>query len=209
MRVADIAREELVRVNALRQHGHYVYRSGRHGSAYVNKDALYAYPDAAERVAWAMSLDAPADIEVVAGAAVGGAILSQLVAAQCMRNIGRTVRAVYADKFEGGLAFKRGYDRLIQGARVLLVEDIVTTGLTLRQLVELTRRTGGQLAAVVVIVDRGQADKPWLDGCPYHPKIEMTLDSWAPPDCPLCAQGVPVDTDLGHGRDFLAHLAKR
>ncbi len=128
---------------AIIRNSHLVYTSGKHGSAYVNKDAVYPHT---ERVAELCRLMAdaarPFRPEVVCGPAMGGIILSQWTA----HHLG--VLGVYAEKAPGGgLELRRGYDRVVAGRRVLVVEDILNTGGSLREAVAAVRAAGGQVVA--------------------------------------------------------------
>jgi orotate phosphoribosyltransferase len=120
---------------------------------------------------------------------------------------GYEVFGVYAEKSEGGDAFviKRGYDKLIAGKNVLVVEDILTTGGSAKKVVEVTRAIGGNVVGLGVLCNRGEitpqdvADVPKLTSL-----VNVKLDAWDEATCPLCEQNVPVNTDVGKGREFLA-----
>jgi orotate phosphoribosyltransferase len=108
---------------------HIVYTSGKHGSAYVNKDAIYPYTESVSRLCEAIADHFRGSaIDVVAAPAIGGVILSQWVAHHLQARRCDAI-AVYAEKSaDGTFEFRRGYDRLLAGRRVLVVEDILTTG---------------------------------------------------------------------------------
>src|SRR5262249_34207067 len=118
---AERARAILEEARAIVTGSHVVYTSGKHGSAYVNKDAVY--PNTSRVAALCRDLAdaaAPARPEVVCGPAMGGIILAQWTG----HHLG--IPAVYAEKAsEGGMALRRGYDRLVAGRRVVVVEDIL------------------------------------------------------------------------------------
>src|SRR5689334_19241827 len=107
---------------------HVVYTSGKHGNAYINKDAIYPDTHAVSALCETIAdhfMDAA--IEVVAAPAIGGVILSQWVAHHLSARQGNTL-SVYAEKDEvNGFAFRRGYDRLLDQRKVLVIEDILTT----------------------------------------------------------------------------------
>ena len=146
-RAADI----LAEVGGILTGRHVVYTSGRHGSAYVNKDAVYPHT---ERVAELCELLAESvrglAAEVVCGPALGGIILSQWTA----HSLGAL--AVFAEKLPaGGLGLRRGYDRLVAGRRVVVVEDVLNTGGSVRDTVAAVRAAGGELVAVAALCNRG------------------------------------------------------
>lgn len=184
---------------------HIVYTSGRHGSAYVNKDAVY--PDTA-RVSELCRLlaDATRDAgaEVVCGPAMGGIILAQWTGHHLDRP------AVYAEKApQGGMALRRGYDRLVAGRRVLVVEDVLNTGGSLRDTVEAVVAAGGQVVAAAALCNRGGVRAADVGVPRLVALVEMPLESWPEDACPLCRRGMPVDTDVGKGREFLARKGTR
>ena len=193
MSAASRAAEILAEAGAVITGSHVVYTSGRHGSAYVNKDAVYPHT---ERVAELCGLLADATREtrpeVVCGPALGGIILSQWTG----HHLGAL--AVYAEKLpEGGLGLRRGYDRLVAGRRVLVVEDVLNTGGSVRA-------AGGEVVAVAVLCNRGAVTAADLGVPALVALVELSLDSWDAATCPLCRDGVPVDTRIGKGREFLS-----
>lgn len=203
MTPANRAAAMLADAGAVITGSHVVYTSGRHGSAYVNKDAVYPQT---QRVAELCRLLAESTRalgpEVVCGPALGGIILSQWTA----HHLGAL--AVYAEKLpEGGLALRRGYDSLVAGRRVLVVEDVVNTGGSVREAVGAVREAGGEVVAVAALCNRGGVTAGDLDVPAVLSLVELSLDSWAAAECPLCRDGVPVNTDVGKGREFLASRA--
>ncbi len=191
--------------------GHFVYTSGRHGDSYVNKDALYTHThelsrlckDIAERFAGK-------GIEVVVGPAVGAAILSQWVAYFLTEITGKEVYATFADKDgQGGFIVKRGYEKIIVGKKTLVVEDLTTTGGSLKKVVEVARAGGADVVAAVVVCNRGDvAKKDVGEPSEFVSLVSLELESWAESECELCAKNIPVNTDIGHGKEFLARQKK-
>lgn len=196
----------LEKVGAFRA-GHFVFTSGRHGDSYVNKDALYPYTQDTSRLCKAMAERfAKKDIDVVIGPAIGAAILSQWVAYHLTQMNGREVYGAYADKDgQGGFILKRGYDKLVKDKRVLVVEDLTTTGGSIKKVVETIRTIGGDVVAAIAIVNRGDVSKEQV-GNPgeFQSLVTLHLESWDEGQCELCEKGIPVNTDVGHGKDFKA-----
>lgn len=192
----------LEKTGALIQKGHFQYTSGRHGKAYVNKDALYPHVGIASKIGQAFAERFAAnEIDVVVGPALGGIILSQWTAFHLSRIEGREVLSVYAEKVEDGLALKRGYDKLVHGKRVLVVEDIVTTGISVEKTIDATRAAGGTIVGVAVLCNRGGLTLADLKDVPaLHELVRMPLESWAPEACPLCKDGIPLSTELGKAK---------
>jgi len=211
----------LASVNAVITNSHLVYTSGKHGSAYVNKDAVYPHTKKTAALCHMLAEEFKDDgVEVVIAPAVGGVILSQWTAHYLSAITDIEVLGVYADKepilaAEPGEVFgaqvgdrfiiKRGYNKLIVGKRVLVVEDIVNTGGSVMKTIAAVRACGGNVIGVGALCNRGGVTTQDLDVAKFVPLTEVTLDAWDEADCPLCAQGVPINTDVGKGKEFLAH----
>lgn len=194
----------LAQVDALITDDHIVYTSGRHGSTYVNKDALYPHTAAISAVCARIAAHfAGAGVETVAGPTIGGVIMAQWTAHHLSALTGREVLAVYAEEEQAGevkrRVFRRGYDALVAGRRVLVVEDILTTGGSARMVVEAVRATGGEPVAVAALCNRGGVDAAALGAPELLSMLNVPLDSWAPDECPLCRAGVPINQRLGKG----------
>lgn len=188
--------------------GHFVYTSGRHGDSYILKDAMYAYPRQTSEVCKTMAEHfVDAGIEAVIGPAVGAAILSQWTAYHLGEITKKDIYAVYADKDgQGGFVIKRGYDKLIAGKKVLVVEDLTTTGGSIQKVVEATRAAGAEVAGVVVLCNRGEVTNEMIGNAPkFVSLVHLELESWEEGACELCAKNIPVNTDIGHGKEFLSH----
>lgn len=104
---------------------------------------------------------------------------------------------------------KRGYDKVVHGKKVLVVEDVLTTGGSARKVVEAVRASGGEVVGVGVLCNRGGVTPAALADPPkLFALVNLTLDTYNEADCPLCRDGVPVNTEVGKGRDFLARQGK-
>jgi orotate phosphoribosyltransferase len=189
---------------AVLQDSHVVYTSGRHGSAYVNKDAVYPHTERVRELCAMMAeLARPLGAEVVCGPAMGGIILAQWTG----HALG--LPAVYAEKAsEGGMVLKRGYDRVVRGRRVLVVEDVLNTGGSIAEAVRAVATAGGIVAGAVALCNRGGVTADAIGVPVLHALVEVALDSWAADACPLCRDGVPINTDVGKGREFLAQRGR-
>jgi orotate phosphoribosyltransferase len=200
MSAAERAATILGAAEAVITGSHVVYTSGRHGSAYVNKDAIYPRPDLVSELCRLLADAArPLRPEVVCGPALGGIILSQWTA----HHLGAL--AVFAERAAGGgLALRRGYDRLVAGRRVLVVEDVLNTGGSAREAVAAVRHAGGTVVGVAALCNRGGVTAADLDVPALTSLLELALESWDAAACPLCRDGVPVNTVVGKGREFLA-----
>lgn len=206
--------EILARVGAVITDSHIVYTSGKHGSAYVNKDAIYPHTDETSQLCFAFVQHFAGDkVEAVIAPAIGGVILSQWTAfhfSQALDTQGE-VLGVYAEKDENGeFVIKRGYDKLIKGKRVLVVEDVLTTGGSVKKVVEATRAVGGIVIGVGALCNRGGITVADIGNPPkLFALVDVKLDAWDEADCPLCQQGVPINTEVGKGREYLARKTQK
>ncbi len=197
-------------VGAIVSESHFVYSSGRHSSVYINKDALYVHPTTISTLCQRMAKPYNADeIDVVVAPVLGGIVLSQWVAyhLNARRTSGETL-AVFAEKESDGVdkhfTFNRGYDRYIPGKNILVVEDILTTGGSARQVIDLVREHGGNVVGLSVLCNRGAVRAQDVGNIPIHALIKITLQTYTEEECPFCQQGVPINTQLGKGRAYLA-----
>lgn len=183
---------------------HVVFTSGRHGNAYVNKDAIYPATSAISKLCRGIAEHfVNSNPDIVAAPAIGGIILSQWTAAHLVE-LGCPALSVYAEKVDDGFAFRRGYNQLITDRSVLVVEDIVTTGGSLKAVVESVRTEGGNVIGTGVLCNRGGVTPEQVAGPPeLFALTNLQLETWDEAECPLCNGGVPVNTDVGKGREFL------
>lgn len=198
----------LGKVGAVITNSHIVYTSGKHGTAYVNKDAVYPHTAETSRLCRSIAERFVDDnVQVVIAPAIGGVILSQWVAYHLTEMKCHEVFGVYAEKSDDGEAFviKRGYDKLITGRNVLVVEDVLTTGGSAKKVVEATRAIGGHVIGLGVLCNRGGVRPQDLANVPKLTSlVNVEFDAWDEANCPLCAQQVPVNPDIGKGRQFIA-----
>jgi orotate phosphoribosyltransferase len=177
---------ENLRTSGALKEGHFLLSSGRHSDRYVEKFDLLRLPAATSRACEGFA-DAfrGSDVDVVAGPTTGGIILAFEVA----RQLG--VAAAYAErKGEGpGREFRRG-TTFDPGSRVLVVDDILTTGGSVRETLEALQNHPVEVIGVGILVDRSGGKVNF--GLPLHALAKMQIDTWEPEACPLCEQGVPL-----------------
>ena len=130
-----------------------------------------------------MFRDAGVKIDAVAGPALGGVIMAYETA----RALG--VRNIFAERENGVMTLRRGF-RVERGEAVLIVEDVVTTGGSVKEVMELLRGMGASIAGVGAIVDRSGGAVDF--GADFRPLAVMDITSWDESECPLCAEGVPI-----------------
>lgn len=213
-----LSEQEVLRLlklhNAVITDSHIVYTSGKHGSAYVNKDALYPHTYSTSDLCFAIAEKAAEHtraIQIVIAPAIGGVILSQWTAFHLTERLAYAVLGVYAEKDPEGEGFviKRGYDKLVHGKNVLVVEDVLNTGGSVEKVVDAVRRTGGNVVGVGALCNRGNVKKEDIGDPPFlFALANIQMDAWDESECPLCLQGVPINTQVGKGKEFLARQGK-
>ncbi|MBP9757272.1 MAG: phosphoribosyltransferase [Candidatus Pacebacteria bacterium] len=198
----------LQKVGAFRA-GHFVGVSGLHLDTYVNKNAMYPYTREMSKLCLEIANRFKGrNIEAVVGPATGGIILSQWVAYHLSELEGREVYSVYSDKDADGFVIKRGYNELIKGKNILVVEDLVTTGGSLRKVIDVARTEGANIIAAVAICNRGAVTREMAGNPPeFMSMLTVELDQWPEGECDLCKRNIPINTDVGHGKDYLAKKA--
>jgi orotate phosphoribosyltransferase len=165
--------------------GHFLLASGLHSPIYWEKFRVLQFPNYTEQLCRMISSHfAQQKVEVVAGPTTGGIILSYEVA----RQLG--VRGIFAEK-EGAdrRAFKRGFG-ISPGERVLIVDDILTTGQSIREVIDLVTEQGGDVIGIGVLVDR--SEKKLEFGLPLFSCLRSITPTYKPQECPLCAAGIPL-----------------
>lgn len=171
--------------------GHFLLKSGRHSDRYLEKFAVLQYPSLAVEIGGRLAAAlAPYEPTLVVGPTTGGVLLAFETARQLESTLGRTVRGIFAEPVErGARALRRGW-AVATDERVVLVDDILTTGASLAETARAVRTAGAEPLAAAVIVDRSTA--PVELGCPIVSLGRIEIRSWDAEDCPLCAAGEPL-----------------
>lgn len=189
---------------------HIIATSGKHIDSYMNKDAIYPHTKAISEVCRAMAEPfAKEGIEAVVAPALGGIVLSQWVAHHLSEMTGKEVLAIYTEKTaDKDQILTRGYDKLVAGKRVLIVEDILTTGGSVIKVVNSVKEAGGEVVAVSVMINRNpEGITSELIGAPLAALASLMLPAWDEEDCPMCKQGMEINVSVGKGRDYLEKKA--
>lgn len=191
--------------NTILTHSHFVYTSGKHGHTYINKDAVYPHTDIVRQLCEEIARQCPWQVEVVVGPTMGAVILSTWVAHFLSEMTGRPILSVYAEEdADKNRVLRRGYDALVRGKSVLVVEDILNTGGSAHKVVEAVKKLGGKVAGVFGLCNRGGVTPAEVGDVPVMALVDVKFEMWDAAECPLCAKGVPINTVVGKGRDFLA-----
>ncbi|MFZ5845568.1 MAG: orotate phosphoribosyltransferase [Patescibacteria group bacterium] len=196
----------LKKVGAVLTDDHFVYTSGKHGSIYINKDALYPHTGESSQVGklFATKFKNKA-VDVIVAPALGGIVLSQWAAYHLSQLKKREILGLYTEKTpEKEQVFSRGYDKFVKGKKVLVIEDITTTGGSVKKVVEAVRAAGGRVIAVYVMVNRDPKNiNSQFIGAPFSALAVVRAQAFDAKDCPLCRAGKPINTTVGHGKKFL------
>ena len=174
----------LLRQTGAFQTGHFLLSSGMHSSQYIQCALLLQYPEHASRVGAALAERfCGRSPQVVVGPAYGGMIVAHEVARAL------AVRALFAERVEGRFELRRSF-AIAPGERVLVVEDVVTTGAATREVVRLVERLGGVVVGVGAIVDRSAG--PLGFSGPFEALATVEAPVYIPSLCELCREGVPL-----------------
>ena len=164
--------------------GHFKLSSGLHSNRYLQSALVLQYPEFAERMGRALA----ARLEhlqptVVVSPALGGIVIGQ--------EVGRAlqVRSIFAERQDGRLTLRRGFT-LAPADRAVVVEDVITTGLSTRETIDVAEAGGARVLGAAAIIDRG-ADASRLN-VPLQALVRMEVAAYAPDACPMCAKGEPV-----------------
>ena len=192
----------LERVGAL-LHGHFVGASGRHLDTYINKDALYPNTKEVSKVGRLIAQkNKNLNIDVIVAPALGGIILSQWTAYHLSKLKKKKILGIYTEKDkDDNQVLRRGYDKLVKGKNILIVEDITTTGGSVKKVIESVRMAGGKVKRASVMVNRDSKNvNSTTIGALFSSLGILAAKSWDKNDCPMCKKGIPIDTQVGHGR---------
>lgn len=168
--------------------GHFKLSSGLHSEAYLQCAKVLQWPGRAGALGAALaSLLAPFRPSVVVSPAMGGLIIGHEAGR------GLSARAIFTERVDGAFTLRRGF-ALEPRERAAVVEDVVTTGKSTREVLDVLRASGAEAVVCGSIVDRRvTAEKtPDVDGVPYRALLALEVPAWEPPSCPLCARGEPL-----------------
>src|SRR5215471_1798884 len=164
--------------------GHFRLSSGLHSDRYLQSALVLQHPDFAEQLGRALATrTAQLSATAVLSPALGGIVIGQ--------EVGRAlhVRALFAERQDGVLTLRRGFT-LSPSDRVLVVEDVVTTGGSTRETIAVAEAAGARVIGAASIIDRG-SDPTRLD-VPFQSLVHLEVPAYPPESCPMCAQGLAV-----------------
>lgn len=187
----EMTSEEVLKVfeaNGALLDGHFLLSSGLHSTRYLQCALVLQHPDVAERLCSELAKRVARDervgaVDLVIAPALGGVIVAHEVA----RSL--SVRALFTERQEGAMTLRRGF-AIREGERALVVEDVITTGGSTREVIAAVTSRGGVIAGAASLIDRsgGTVDL----GVPRHSLAVLDVPTFKPEDCPLCRAGTPV-----------------
>lgn len=175
--------ETMTELGALHR-GHFLLSSGRHSDTYFQCARILMYPELARELGGAIAARFPEETyDVVVSPALGGVIIGHEVA----RALGR--RFVFTERKDGEMQIRRGF-ALEKGERVLIVEDVVTRGTSLKEVIACVEETGAVVAGLASVIDRTSPDVDLP--LPLEALARVDVTTWDPAECPLCREGVEL-----------------
>lgn len=178
--------------------GHFIGTSGKHLDTYINKDAIYPHTKETSFICKQIALYFKNfDIDTVASPALGGIILSQWTAFHLSNLKKKEIYSVYIEKINGELKVTRGYDKFIKDKKVLVLEDNVNTGLSVKKVIKEILKNKGSVVGVGCICNRGNINKNKLKVKNFFSLHNIKLKNFNKGSCPMCKKGVPVNSHLG------------
>lgn len=164
--------------------GHFLLTSGLHSPQYFQCAKVLQYPQHAQKLCWEIAYNYMSEkVNVVIGPALGGIIVAQEVA----RLI--NARAIFTEREDNKMTLRRGFE-IKPGEKILVVEDVVTTGGSIKEVINLAAQAGGIIVGTGFIVDRSNNRVTFT--VPRFSVIQMDVVTYLPSQCPLCQQNIPV-----------------
>jgi len=165
--------------------GHFLLTSGRHSAQYMQCAQVLQYPGYASALGEKLADRFKGyEIKTVIGPAMGGIIVAHEVGSALNK------RVIFAERQNGEMCIRRGF-KLAEGEKVLVVEDVITTGGSVKEVISIVKECGAIPVGVGVLVNRsgGTAD---FDGLPLESLVQLNIETFEPDNCPLCAKGIPA-----------------
>lgn len=180
---------KLFKENEALLEGHFILSSGLHSNRYLQSALLLQHPEVAEKCAQAIAEHFKEKVDVVVSPAIGGLVIGQEVgrAKKC--------RAIFSEKNEEGKPVLRRGFKINPGEKVLVVEDVITTGLSTGEVLSLVEKEKGSIVGVGSLVNRSGSkgnEKLLRFQVPVFSLLVLDVQSWDKSECPLCKQGTPA-----------------
>lgn len=164
--------------------GHFVLTSGRHSDTYMQCAKLFVDPEESQKICAALANKLTSfGADMIVSPAVGGIIMGYEVAKQL------GIKNIFAERVEGKMTLRRGFE--LNNNRVIVVEDVVTTGGSVKEIIDIVEKSGSKVLAVASIVDRSNGAVDF--GVPFVNLLSMEVISYPADECPLCKSGLSAE----------------
>ena len=204
--------EALLRgANAILENDHFVTVTGNHSAGWIDKDAINPLSKVVSELGQLLAeAIAPWQGEIVCGPAVGGLIVAQWTGFHAkLPSVYVEHGPAHAHELAGRFIFRRGYEAWVKGKQVVVVDDVVNTGHSVRQTMEAVQKAGGTVVGIACYVDRGNVGAEDFGGVPYRYLLQWKIPSWPEGEAPAEVLVRPVNTKYAHGAEYLAKRAAK
>ena len=168
------------------QKGHFKLTSGVHSDTYIQCAQVMQYPGFMHNLCSELGRKFRGDdIDVIVGPAIGGIIMAHVMA----RVLGPWVRAIFTERENGKMTLRRSFE-IKEGEKVLVVEDVTTTGSSVREVIDIVNSRKGKVVGVGVLIDRSGGEVDF--GIKTEKLLTVDIKTYLPEECPLCKKGIPV-----------------
>lgn len=177
---------ELLKETQAVLHGHFLLSSGKHSDGYVQSAKLLQYPDKARQAVEVIVEKlkaAQVDVDVVVGPAMGGIIIAYEVGRQL------NVPAIFTERENDAMVLRRGFE-VFPHQKVLVVEDVVTTGKSSLETIEVLKRSNATIVGIASLVDRSLGHEIEY---PIYSAIQLQINTYEASQCPMCHQNLPIE----------------
>jgi len=175
-------KDTLEKSGALKK-GHFRLSSGRHSDTYIQCALLLQDPRVAAEIGRSLAVKVALEVDIVLCPALGAVVAGFATA------LALGCDMIFAERVDGKMGLRRGFE-IEPGARVLVVEDVITTGGSVLEMVRLAEDAGAEVVSIACIVDRGSSG---LDGYPTLSLVRLEVESYLPEECPMCEKGLQID----------------
>jgi orotate phosphoribosyltransferase len=168
------------------QKGHFKLTSGVHSDTYIQCAQVMQYPGFMHNLCSELGKKYRGDdIDVIVGPAIGGIVMAHVMA----RVLGPWVRAIFTERENGKMTLRRSFE-IKEGEKVLVVEDVTTTGSSVREVIDIVKSRQGKVVGVGVLIDRSGGKVNF--GVKTEKLLTVDIKTYLPEECPLCKKGIPV-----------------
>ena len=168
------------------QKGHFKLTSGVHSDIYIQCAQIMQHPEFMHNLCSELGKKFRGDdIDVIIGPAIGGIIMAHVMA----RVLGPWVRAIFTERENGKMTLRRSFE-IKEGEKVLVVEDVTTTGSSVREVIDIVKSRQGKVVGVGVLIDRSGGEVDF--GIKTEKLLTVDIKTYLPEECPLCKKGIPA-----------------